>query len=74
VDQPENTAYAVAMISIESDMDQLRQTFLRSGPTTETLLLAQQEGQKHLQNWFDDLEKRLNIKWQRDPAPDSRRQ
>lgn len=74
LDQPEDTAYLIAMTSLDSQVDQLRQEFFRQGPSMETLLLAQRESQQHLQDWYQKLEDRLGIRWERDPRPDSSRQ
>jgi hypothetical protein len=73
LDQPEDTAYLIAMTSMDSQVEQLRQSFFRQGPSMETLMLAQRESQQALQDWYQKLEDRLGIKWERDPLPDTSR-
>ena len=72
VDNPQDTVYVVAVTDVDSDEEQLREQFLRTGTSQETALLAQRESQRHLQDWYASLEKKLNVKWQRDPLPDTR--
>ena len=72
VDNPQTHAYAVMVVSVDSDEKQLRETFIRSGPTTDTFLLAQRDNQLRMQDWYQSLEKQLGVKWERPPHPDSR--
>ncbi|MCA9152105.1 MAG: hypothetical protein KDA92_22535, partial [Planctomycetales bacterium] len=70
VDQPESTAYLLFVVSVDSDVKQLREQFYRAGPNTDTLALAMQENQTRLVDWYQSLEKSLGVKWQRAPRVD----
>jgi hypothetical protein len=73
-DRPQQTVYIVAVKSENTDQEKLRTAFLRTGIGNEVRQLSQLENQELLTQWYENFEKQLGIKWEREPRPDSRLQ
>ena len=70
-DNPEKTVYLVYLKSEASDPDQLKENFLRTGPSFEVQNLAASEARNLLSEWYTEYEKELEVEWIREPMTDS---
>ena len=70
-DNPEKTVYLVYLKSEASAPDQLKENFLRTGPSFEVQNLAASEARNLLSEWYTEYEKELEVKWIRPPMTDS---
>ena len=66
------TVYLVSVKSEDSDPQKLRADYLRSGVSMEIAQLSQQDNRQLMAQWYQDYEKQMGVKWERDPQPDSR--
>jgi len=72
VDNPQDTAYAVFVTKVDTSMDQLRTQFTSVGPTNDTVNMAMDESRDAMNRWFVQMERTLQMRWNREPLPDSR--
>jgi hypothetical protein len=67
VNQPETMVYVVRIISDAPGDEELRQRFLESGSSFEVQRIASADGQSFVREWFEDMEKDMDVEWLRDP-------
>jgi hypothetical protein len=67
---PHTRVYVVRVIAQSPTDDLLREQFLESG--LDGMSIANREVFEVFVQWFDDLEKRMAVKWARPPQPGSR--
>ncbi len=73
LDHPQDTAYAVFVTNVDVDTSQLRQQFVQTGPTADTVAIAYYENNAAQENWYRQIERDLKLEWKRDPLPGSER-
>ena len=71
-DNAERTVYLVSVKSEDTDPETLRADYLRSGVTMEIAQLSWRDNQQLMDQWYEEYQKQMGVKWEREPLPDSR--
>jgi hypothetical protein len=67
VNHPKSVVYVVRLVSESPSDEILREHFLQTGNSTELRQIAFLDKMEIRRNWFDELRREMNLKWERDP-------
>jgi hypothetical protein len=65
--QPHDTVYVVRVVAQEPTDDILKEQFLESGLNFQTMNVAQNEMMRTSIEWYEQLEKEMDLVWVRPP-------
>jgi hypothetical protein len=65
--QAHTTVYVVRVLSQEPTEDVLREQFLETGSSAESLFIARNEMFQTSRDWYEELEKDMQLAWKRQP-------
>ncbi|MFV1965014.1 MAG: hypothetical protein ACC628_06295 [Pirellulaceae bacterium] len=68
VNQPETIVYVVRILSDAPGDEELKKRFLESGSSFEVKHIASADGQGFVRRWYEDLQKEMDVEWQRPPT------
>ena len=67
VNRPQSMTYVVRLVSESPPEEQRRKQFLETGIATETVYMAMMDRYQLVTQWYRELEKEMQFKWNRPP-------
>jgi hypothetical protein len=65
--QPQKVVYVVRVVSETPSEDKRRKQFLETGVSLESFYLASTDRQRIIEQWFQEIDREMQVKWNRPP-------